>query len=84
MRIGLLANPVLAASEGWRRERGFYAAMAVVAALTTFVGFAPTYYLQVSYGTRRVAYKLIRHSTQVSSFCGRFERWIPPPQTLRT
>lgn len=35
----------------WRRDRRFFAVMAAVAALTIFIGFAPTYYLKRAYGT---------------------------------
>jgi hypothetical protein len=41
--------PVAAAR--WRRDRRFFCGMAAAAAVATFVGFAPSYYLKAAYGT---------------------------------
>jgi len=38
-------------SARWNRDRVFFSAMALLAAVTTFLGFAPTYYLKTTYRT---------------------------------
>ncbi len=44
---GLRRSP---AALAWRREQWFFTGMAVAAALTVFVGYAPTYFLKRLYG----------------------------------
>lgn len=39
----------------WRRERRFFSGMALVIALTVFVGFAPSYYLKGVFGTPQLS-----------------------------
>lgn len=45
-----LGQSVSVAETRWRRDRRFFTVMAAVAALTIFIGFAPTYYLKGAYG----------------------------------
>jgi hypothetical protein len=46
--LGASRDPV---TRAWRREQRFFLGMAAAAALTAFLGFAPTYYLKGLFGT---------------------------------
>jgi hypothetical protein len=47
----------------WRRDRRFFSGMAVAAALTVFIGFAPTYYLNGLSGARPLSPLVHVHAT---------------------
>ncbi len=52
----------------WRRDRLFFTGMAVAAAVVTFVGFAPSYYLKTTYGGPALAPLLHLHGALFTSW----------------